>query len=197
MLGGHYTGHHANEVHPEIIVAPGLKTHAIIAGMETPFNSHGSLYKVAPLAAGTQALLMGRIPGQPAEPVAWVNLRGPSRVFYTSLGHPGDFENRRVPRDCSGTPCSGHSIGQPAKTKQDGSDKAAPLPPPESHPLLIKARVRGSPRAALASFQVPDDLQLELVLAEPIVRQPVSISLRRTRAALGGSVSAVSRSPPG
>ena len=43
-------------------------------------------------------------------------------------------------------------------------------------PLLIEARARVSPRAALASFKVPDDLQLELVLAEPIVRQPVSIS---------------------
>ena len=88
MLGGHYTGHHANDIHPEISVAPGIKSHEIIRDMETPFKSHGSLYKVAPLAEGTQALVLGMIPGQPTEPVAWVNLRGPARVFYTSLGHP-------------------------------------------------------------------------------------------------------------
>ncbi len=36
---------------------------------------------------------MGEIAGQPAEPAAWVNLVGTSRIFYTSLGHPGDFAN--------------------------------------------------------------------------------------------------------
>ena len=88
VLGGHYTGHHGNDAHPEIALAPSDKTHMIVRDIETPFVSQGSLYKVSPLAAGTQALLMGTIPGQPPEPVAWVNMRGHARVFYTSLGHP-------------------------------------------------------------------------------------------------------------
>jgi type 1 glutamine amidotransferase len=39
--------------------------------------------------------LIGSIPGQQPEPVAWTNIlpAGGSRVFYTSLGHVADFEN--------------------------------------------------------------------------------------------------------
>jgi type 1 glutamine amidotransferase len=36
---------------------------------------------------------MGHCEGQtPDEPVAWTRLYQGGRVFYTSLGHPGDFE---------------------------------------------------------------------------------------------------------
>ncbi len=53
---------------------------------------NGSLYRVRPLAPTTTAILIGQIPGQPAEPVAWVNHRSDGGVsFYTSLGHPDDF----------------------------------------------------------------------------------------------------------
>ena len=92
VLGGHYTGHHGNHVHPEIERAAGEQPHAILRGVDTPFASEGSLYKVSPLAAGTQPLLFGKIPGQPIEPVAWINMHNHARVFYTSLGHPQDFE---------------------------------------------------------------------------------------------------------
>jgi type 1 glutamine amidotransferase len=67
--------------------------HPILTGVELPLVSEGSLYKVRPLADGTTALLMGTIPDQEPEPVAWTHRYGRSRVFYTSLGHPGDFEN--------------------------------------------------------------------------------------------------------
>ena len=98
VLGGHYTGHHANDLLPTVTVAKGGEGHPILAGVSTPFHGHGSLYKTSPLAASVRALLMGTIStaqgsGPPAEPVAWVNLVGASRVFYTSLGHPGDFDD--------------------------------------------------------------------------------------------------------
>jgi type 1 glutamine amidotransferase len=50
---------------------------------------------VMPLATGTMPLLIGTIPGQEPEPVAWTNLAGAkqARVFFTSLGHIEDFEN--------------------------------------------------------------------------------------------------------
>jgi type 1 glutamine amidotransferase/nicotinamidase-related amidase len=92
VLGGLYTGHHANDVRPTIAAANDASSHPILAGVATPLAGKGSLYKTSPLAATAQALLIGEIPGHPAEPVAWVNLAGSSRVFYTSLGHPGDFE---------------------------------------------------------------------------------------------------------
>ena len=67
----------------------GVADHPILKGVELPLLSNGSLYKASPLAAGTQLLLVGTIPDQPSEPVAWTNRYKNSRVFYTSLGHPG------------------------------------------------------------------------------------------------------------
>jgi type 1 glutamine amidotransferase len=91
VLGGHYTGHHP--VGPRTVVRPaaGAEDLAILAGVQTPFESVASLYLVRPLASSTTALLIGSIPGKDPEPVAWVNRHGKSRVFYTSLGHPDDF----------------------------------------------------------------------------------------------------------
>ncbi len=51
-----------------------------------------------------------------------------------------------------------------------------PAAPAESRVPFERGQGALAPGAALASFKVPDDLELELVLAEPIVRQPVSIS---------------------
>ena len=81
----------------------------------------------------------------------------------------------------------------PAKAEtKAASVKVAQPAPAETRSPFDRGQGPRPPRAALASFKVPGDLQLELVLAEPIVRQPVSISLRRTGAALGGSVPAIS-----
>ena len=38
-------------------------------------------------------LLMGKIPNQPMHPVAWVREKDGRRIFYTSLGHPDDFQD--------------------------------------------------------------------------------------------------------
>jgi nicotinamidase-related amidase/type 1 glutamine amidotransferase len=92
VLGGHYSGHYPGDLRPSISLVPGGKTHPIVNGVQTPFASNGSLYKTSPLAAGVQTLLVGTVPGHPAEPAAWINGNGSSRVFYTSLGHPDDFQ---------------------------------------------------------------------------------------------------------
>ena len=53
---------------------------------------------------------------------------------------------------------------------------------PESSGASSRVRVEQasevplSPEEALAAFRVPDDLRIDLVLSEPIVRQPVSLS---------------------
>ena len=56
---------------------------------------NGSLYRVMPLEVSATTLIIGTVPGHPPEPVAWTNRppAGQSRVFYTSLGHPDDFDN--------------------------------------------------------------------------------------------------------
>ena len=77
-------------------VAPGGGKHEILNGVSLKsLVGAGSLYKVAPLEKRTMPLLMGTIPGQPAEPVAWTHEYGPrhARIFYTSFGHPDDFKN--------------------------------------------------------------------------------------------------------
>jgi nicotinamidase-related amidase/type 1 glutamine amidotransferase len=96
VFGGHYTGHHGNDLKTEIKIATDAADHAILRGVDTSsLVGNGSLYRVMPLLKGTQPLLIGTIPGQEPEPVAWTNLAGPkqARVFFTSLGHEGDFQN--------------------------------------------------------------------------------------------------------
>ena len=93
VLGGNYHGHYGAGPVATITLAAGVADHPILKGVELPLLSNGSLYKASPLVAGTQLLLVGTIPDQPPEPVAWTHRFKNSRVFYTSLGHPDDFKN--------------------------------------------------------------------------------------------------------
>lgn len=101
VLGGHYTGHYGNGQKTAVTAASGAEEDAILAGVDaTAITGHGSLYKVSPLNADANVILLGRIPDQMEEPVAWTRRYGPgrARVFYTSLGHPEDFENAAFKR---------------------------------------------------------------------------------------------------
>ncbi|CAN5648073.1 hypothetical protein BH23PLA1_BH23PLA1_13440 [soil metagenome] len=93
VFGGNYTNHHRVGPKTRIEAAPGAKDHPILSGVDlSDFQSVGSLYKVRPLADSTTPLLIGSIPVEEPEPVAWTNLSGSGgRVFYTSLGHKDDF----------------------------------------------------------------------------------------------------------
>jgi type 1 glutamine amidotransferase len=102
VLGGHYTNHYGAGPQTKLSVAPAAQDHPILLGIaagggivDNGFVGHGSLYKVAPLTGTTTPLLFGTIEGQQPEPVAWTNLAGEkqARVFFTSLGHEGDFQN--------------------------------------------------------------------------------------------------------
>src|SRR5262249_4392832 len=101
VLGGHYTNHHPEGPRTSVSIAPGAKTHQILKGVSVSgLVGAGSLYKVSPLEPETTPLLIGAIPDQPAEPIAWTNRFGVkhARVFYTSLGHPDDFTNAEFRR---------------------------------------------------------------------------------------------------
>jgi type 1 glutamine amidotransferase len=101
VLGGSYTGHHGDGPKTTIKLANGATEHPILKAIElSKLIGNGSLYKVAPLDATAQPLLIGSIPEKPAEPVAWTRLYGSNkaRVFYTSLGHPDDFQNAEFRR---------------------------------------------------------------------------------------------------
>jgi type 1 glutamine amidotransferase/nicotinamidase-related amidase len=96
VFGGNYTNHHGNGPKTVVSLAENAKGHPILRGVNVQnLTGNGSLYKISPLAASTTPLLMGTIPNQTPEPIAWANELGDkkARVFYTSLGHPADFEN--------------------------------------------------------------------------------------------------------
>ncbi|MFO0907844.1 MAG: ThuA domain-containing protein [Isosphaeraceae bacterium] len=93
VLGGHYTNHH--KVGPAVTITKDAAagSHPVLAGVDVAsLIGRGSLYKVSPLAPSATPLLLGTIPGETPEPIAWTNLtaRG-GRVVYTSLGHVDDF----------------------------------------------------------------------------------------------------------
>lgn len=101
VLGGNYHGHHDAGPLTAIEVAPGAATNSLLTGVALDgFRSPSSLYRTDPLTPSATALLLGRIPGQPAEPVAWTHQYGPrgAPIFYTSLGSPDDFANPRFQR---------------------------------------------------------------------------------------------------
>jgi type 1 glutamine amidotransferase/nicotinamidase-related amidase len=93
VLGGNYHNHYGNGPKCTVTAAAGAQENPILAGVNLPITSNGSLYKVSPLADSTKQLLIGTIPDQQPEPVAWTNSYGKSRIFFTSLGHPDDFKN--------------------------------------------------------------------------------------------------------
>ena len=93
IFGGSYSGHHGAGPEVRLTIAKGADSHPILNGVDVAkLVGRGSLYRVRPLAASTQALLTGSIPDKPDEPIAWTHTnRYGGRVFYTSLGHVDDF----------------------------------------------------------------------------------------------------------
>jgi len=98
VLGGNYHGHHGSGPKCAVTIAAGAEGHSILDGVQLPFTSNGSLYEVRPLTDSTTRLLIGTIPDKEPEPVAWTNSYKKSRIFYTSLGHPDDFQNPQFRR---------------------------------------------------------------------------------------------------
>lgn len=96
VLGGRYDGHYRNVDGTDVLLAPGAAGHPILAGVTGwPLRSGGTLYRVPEIRPGARVLLRGTTEdkGQTVEhPVAWTYTHGRSRVFYTSLGHPADFD---------------------------------------------------------------------------------------------------------
>ena len=97
VLGCNYTGHHGTGTTTRVTPAGSAAGHPILRGV-APFDSAGSLYKSTPLAPSATPLLVGRWKDAPEEPVAWTNTHKGGRVFYTSLGHPDDFNDPRFRR---------------------------------------------------------------------------------------------------
>jgi type 1 glutamine amidotransferase len=98
VLGGNYHNHYGNDLTASIKVRPEAADHPILKGVEKEFTAGGSLYLNAPLPRSSTVLLMGSVTNHPPEPVAWTHDYKGARIFYTSLGHPKDFENHSFRR---------------------------------------------------------------------------------------------------
>ncbi|MBP85948.1 MAG: nicotinamidase [Planctomycetaceae bacterium] len=100
VFGGSYTNHHGNKLKSTVSIAAKTAEHPILAGIESKsFPQGGSLYMTSPVAPEATILLTGTVEGRPAEPVAWTYQRQDGgRSFYTSMGHPEDFEHPKFIR---------------------------------------------------------------------------------------------------
>lgn len=90
--------HYGHESSTDVTVVPAAVDHPILTGVAKSFHSRSWLYYVLPLAPSAKPLLMGKSVGpsrreeRVVNPVAWTHAHKGGRVFYTSLGHPDDFE---------------------------------------------------------------------------------------------------------
>ena len=99
VVGGNYRGHHEVGVVTQLNVAENAGDHPILHQVSVAsMVGNGSLYQVSPLAKTATPLLIGTIPNQKPEPVAWTHRFRGGRIVYTSLGHPQDFENESFRR---------------------------------------------------------------------------------------------------
>jgi type 1 glutamine amidotransferase len=71
-----------------------MAEHPVLANVKPArFHSSSWIYRLRPLAESATVLMNGRwSEAAPEEPVAWTNTYNGGRVFYTTLGHPDDFE---------------------------------------------------------------------------------------------------------
>ncbi len=93
VLGGDYNGHFDEGPTIETFVMPDGRGHPVLEQVET-FRSRYSLYKNADIAKDATVLMTGRTPDSGGrQPIAWTRMHNGGRVFYTSLGGVGDFEN--------------------------------------------------------------------------------------------------------
>lgn len=91
VLGGNYRGHtlRGGSV---VRIIPELADHPLLGGLpQDPWASEGTLYLTSPVREDATVLMVGEAAGR-TEPVTWVRQFCGGRVFYTSLGHPRDFE---------------------------------------------------------------------------------------------------------
>jgi uncharacterized protein len=97
VWGQRWLRHHGAKSTTEVTIAPGRENHPILKGVDTSFHQRSWLYVVLPLVGDCQPLLIGRAvnpqtPDAGPQPVAWTKTHNGARVFFTTLGHPEDFE---------------------------------------------------------------------------------------------------------
>lgn len=96
VFGTPWISHHGHSSRTAVSVLEAAKHHPILSGVDKEFRARSWLYNVLPLSKPCEPLLWGR-PIAPEcapqeNPVAWTTRHNQGRVFFTTLGHPEDFE---------------------------------------------------------------------------------------------------------
>lgn len=77
----------------DVSIVPGRSNDPIVSNIRpSQWHSEGNVYLVAPLLDQKATVLLTGKSSDITQPVAWTRLAGKSKVFYTSLGYPADFE---------------------------------------------------------------------------------------------------------
>ncbi len=105
--GQKWITHHGHRSTTTVALRAEAGSHPILRGV-TPFAAKSWLYHVAPLNGPATLLLDGTSVNSdkaakadqfpPVQPVAWTREHAGGRVFFTTLGHPGDFEEPSMRR---------------------------------------------------------------------------------------------------
>jgi type 1 glutamine amidotransferase len=98
VLGTPWISHHGAESSTDVSIIESEWGHPILQGVEERFHVRSWLYDVLPLPDTCSQLLWG-VPINPNPerqskeyPVAWTKTHKGARVFFTTLGHPQDFD---------------------------------------------------------------------------------------------------------
>jgi len=106
MWGQKWIAHHGHTSTTAVTVRPEARGNPILNGVDD-FPAKSWLYHVEPISGPATILLMGRSLNSEkkdtttyplTQPVAWTREHKGARVFFTTLGHPGDFEQPSMRR---------------------------------------------------------------------------------------------------
>lgn len=108
VFGQKWITHHGHKSTTEVSIVSGMTAHPILRGIYGAFPCSSWLYHVEPLVGDCTPLLTGKainsgktrdLDKYPLiQPVAWTKTYKGARVFFTTLGHPKDFEEYSVRR---------------------------------------------------------------------------------------------------
>lgn len=93
ILGCENRGYGSAELGTDVAIVSEASSHPVLNNVQpSQWHSTGQIYHVAPLLdKEATVLLRGKVEDK-TEPIAWTRKAGKSKVFYTSLGHPDDFQ---------------------------------------------------------------------------------------------------------
>lgn len=105
IFGQKWLRHHGHD--SSTLVSVAVKDHPACRGLPAEWHCRSWLYHVTPLEGDCTPLLLGAaVKGETPEgarfgtanPVAWTKTHRGGRVFFTTLGHPADFETAATRR---------------------------------------------------------------------------------------------------